>query len=899
MATKTSILVFYLRLSKDTQKVLRFTSWLTLIIVNLAGTILTLLNIFQCRPIDSAWDTWNDDDQCIPLLTEFICAAPINIITDLAILALPIPVLTSMRLPTRTKTILILTFGLGIFVTVVDVVRIHYLQQALFAVPDGGIDTDAVTKFGGQAEFAWYSSFALMWSAVEVNVGMTCACIPTLKPLIIKILPAMLFDPDGSTFGSRSDKDFSTESPPTNNTNNFQGQISRVSTGAVSPLGSPKPPADEDQDPDVSFMDFLRSQDSGSSSARQDDRRGTVSTQYTTTTTTTRGRRESAVYFGFVNMNKPKSMLKCNAAESFRYCTVVTILFVLWGASYGLLNTLNNVVAVVAGMTTAQTLGLTSAYFGFGYLFGPLLVGEWILRRDEHYRIRKRKGGSEAETVGGFKVTFIVGLCFYGVGTIIFWPSAATVSWGGFMVSNFAVGFGLSVLETGANSFLILCGPLEYGEARLLVAQGIQAVGSIVSGILAQKVFFAGIDAGGKPDSMTLLNVQWTYLAVTLICVILALFFYYMPLPEVSDGELDRASKMLPVDPKKKSLGGLQLRTWSLILAVIAQYTYVAAQEDNSIFVADLIRSLLPADGIGADPGTPAALTLSISDYLSIAHAAFAFSRFLAGYLAYLSVSNPRIPKPRTMLAITVAGSVICALLTVVLRPSNPNLIIIPIVLFYFFEGPCWPLIFAMGLRGQGRRTKRAAAFITMGASGPAFFPFIMYAIIKSGKSVRIGFIVVLALQVCTGVYPLFLESVTGARAMVDPKKNPIQHRRGAIHHPHTHRATTTATATVMEELAEEEEEDVDVDVNQMVQDQHRRDHRRNTSTGTTHSFNILSKAYTGLGAKLGHKRTESSIGPTDLPEVSEQARPEIVTPPPPARLEDEQQHGNRSMDRA
>jgi hypothetical protein len=105
----------------------------------------------------------------------------------------------------------------------------------------------------------------------------------------------------------------------------------------------------------------------------------------------------------------------------------------------------------------------------------------------------------------------------------------------------------------------------------------------------------------------------------------------------------------------------------------------------------------------------------------------------------------------------------------IVVRPKNPNHAAIPVILLYFTEGPCWPLIFSLGLRGQGRRTKRAAAFITMGGSGPAFFPFVMYAIIKRSNSVQLAYVVVALLQFLTGVYPLFLMLVRDARAMVDP----------------------------------------------------------------------------------------------------------------------------------
>ncbi|KAF4504012.1 hypothetical protein G6O67_008634 [Ophiocordyceps sinensis] len=780
MATKTSILIFYLRLAKNTQVVLRYASWATLVVVNVSGFVLTFMNIFQCRPVQAAWmSDFKENSSCIPLLTEFICAAPVNIVTDLAVLALPIPVLTSMRLPSRQKTILVLTFTLGIFVTIVDVVRIYYLQRAISDVPTGPT-MDPSSRFGGQAGFAWNASLSLMWSAVEVNIGMACACVPTLKPLILKLLPSMLYDPDGTRTLGESKAPMDSE---------IALSRSRASVAMRAPAalasGSIHPSSPTAEEP-VSAREFLTTPDmtsslgNGPSSPRPDVAtractNGTVSTTATTDTT------ENGVYFGFVNMTRPKSMLKASVPESLRYCTVVSILFFLWGLSYGLLNTLNNAVAAVNEITPPQTLGLTSAYFGGGYFFGPLLVGEWILRRDEHNRT-KRHGKNDAESVGGFKVTFIVGLSIYGIGTIIFWPSAVTNSYGGFMLSNFVVGFGLSVLEVGANAFMILCGPAEYGETRLLLAQGVQGIGSVMSGLMAEKVFFKGIAQDNMSNGMTLINVQWTYLGITLLCVVLGLFFYYMPLPEVSDSELEQSASHLPVDPHKRSIGGLQLRTVSLALAVFAQYTYVAAQESNSIFFRTLLISLLPSQqqsqlagrkvassGPVYDPDRPSGVGLSIPDFLLVGHSVFAMSRFLVAYLTYLSATHPRFPQPRTYLTISVVLAFVCALLPVVLRPPNPTLLVIPVTLIFFAEGPIWPLVFAIGLRGQGRRTKRAAAFITMGGSGPAFFPFIMYGIITTGGTVQVAFIVVIALQVALIVQPLFLELSGDARRLVDP----------------------------------------------------------------------------------------------------------------------------------
>ncbi|PTB36851.1 uncharacterized protein TrAFT101_007282 [Trichoderma asperellum] len=790
MATKTSILIFYLRLTQNLQMVLRFASWLTLIIVNIAGVVLTFMNIFQCRPVQAAWNAdYNGPTKCIPLLTEFICAAPVNIVTDLAILALPIPVLTGMRLPSRQKTILVITFTLGIFVAVVDVIRIYYLQQAIAEAPTGTV-TNPSSRFGGQADFAYNASLALMWSAIEVNVGITCACIPTLKPLVLLLLPSMLYKPNAHgtrhtphTSSEKSRRASENPTPGSNNSNINNNNLPGVATPEPVVRGALGGRHYDCLGPDapMSAMEFLTTPDMASLGGPAN---ASANRSRTTNTVSTDHSYENGIYFGFVNMTKPKSMLRANKKESWKYCTIVAILFLLWGISYGLLNTLNNAIATVNNMSTAQTIGLTSAYFGGGYFFGPILVGEWILRRDEHSRFKRHR---DDENIGGYKATFITGLCIYGTGTIIFWPSAVTNSFGGFMISSFVVGFGLSVLEVAANSFMVLCGPPQYGEARLMLAQAVQAVGSVLSGLLAQKVFFTslnGVQSSSQSNSTTLLNVQWTYLGITLLCVVLGLFFYYMPLPEVSDSELEESTRRLPVDPCKKSIGGLQLRTVSLILAVVAQYFYVGGQESNSTFFNSLIISILPgqprsgriaaggtAIGINAaDPDQPPGLNLSLADYLTVGHTVFAISRFAATYLIYLSVKNPRLPQPRTILCFSIILCFISALLCVVLRPSNTNLLFIPACLFFFAEGPIWPLIFAIGMRGQGRRTKRAAAFITMGGSGPLFFPFIMYGIIVRGGSVQHAFILIVAMQVAMMALPMFLTFVKDARLMVDPR---------------------------------------------------------------------------------------------------------------------------------
>ncbi|KAE8453898.1 hypothetical protein EG329_007674 [Mollisiaceae sp. DMI_Dod_QoI] len=708
MATKTSILIFYLRMSKNTQSILRIASYVTLAVVNIAGVVLTFLNAFQCSPVAAAYNPSETANQCISITTLYLCSAPVNIITDLAILVLPIPVLTGMRLPQRQKTILVFTFALGIFVTIVDVVRIYYLQQA--------VDNQIVAhhQFGTGTDFAWNASTALMWSAVEVNVGIICACIPTLKPLFKRILPSMITDHSSET---ATNKTASMSSPVQGNSGNSQRNDS-----VAAPIPALRPAEDgADPEAEMDMMDFL------TTPGMQPEEINRTATAHTHTT-------DNTVYFGFVNMRRPKSMLKTSGMESFKYCTIVTILFFLWGFSYGLLNTLSNEIAMIAGESTAETLGLSSIYFG-AYFFGSLVIGQWILRKS------------------GFKATFIVGLCIYGTGTLIFWPCAVLTSFPGFIISNFVVGLGLSILETAANPFIALCGPSHHAEFRLLLAQGVQAIATILSQLLAQNVLFEAIG----PENVGLIDVQWTYLAIALFTVILALFFYYMPLPEATDADLQQQSEELGIHREQTIFKGkLPLVYTTLVLAIVANWLYVGAQEGLSVWFGALLTTANEMHGGG--------LALSVNNYTLLGHSTFAFGRFFFAFLCL-------IIRPRILLLVNFIGCIIFGSLTMSLS-VDANSIAGPALIFFFFEGAIFPLVYAIGLRGLGSWTKWGAALINAATSGGAVFPFIMYAVqTVDHRTVEYSFCVIVALSAFGTIYPLYLNFVPLARHQVDPVK--------------------------------------------------------------------------------------------------------------------------------
>lgn len=662
MLTKTSILIFYLRLSAI-DMTFRWACWSTMAVVNLGGLALTILNTAQCSPVHAAFKTpVPDDANCIDIVTLYLSSAPLNVITDLAILFLPFPILTQLRLPRKQKIILLITFGFGVFVTVVDVVRIAYLQQAfqnrIAEVQRGTDHSDS----RNHTDFSWYGSISYMWSAIEVHTGIMVACVPSLKPLVAKLLPNMLKDTDDD-FSTRRASDGS-RLKSTAEVQDDQ-QVPSVINSPARLLShqqqSDRSRSEVDEDAQMTFMDFLTTPEMTElpSGNPVEPRSPTMDRMRRETTNTSRhGTLSQPTFFDFVNVHKRKSLVHMTNRESIWPIAMVTILFFIWGFAYGLLDTLNGQFQRVAHMSSGQSIGIHSAYFA-GYLVAPPTFGRIVLK------------------VWGFKACFIMGLAIYACGTLVFWPAAVLTSFPAFLVSNFIVGLGLSTLEIAANPFICLCGPQQYMEARLNISQGVQACASVVAPLLASKVLFKKATNSGA-----LTEVQWTYLGIALFTVLLAVAYFYIPLPEVSDAELDdvaeRANNAHLADIHIPFAGGTTVKivTVTLILGIFAEWCYVGAQEavstTFSLYLNDINRNL---DAI---------------DFQAIGHATFALSRFIgAGLSVWI--------KARYLLVFFSTGSI--AFSAICLSTRDPTIGATAVIMVYFFEGPIFGLIYAMCLR--------------------------------------------------------------------------------------------------------------------------------------------------------------------------------------------------------
>jgi fucose permease len=724
MATKTSILLLYLSLSKG-NKIFRYATLITLAIVNLAGVALTFLNIFQCRPLWATFATPAPTSaSCLDIVTLYLSSAPVNIITDLAIVFLPMPILTAMRLPRKQKTILVVTFGFGFFVAVVDVIRIVYLQgasiQKFEELNSSRSSGSSGTNQRNATDISWYASFSYMWSAVEVNVGIMCANVPGLKPLVSRFMPYILRDkversrstnPDGEKIAS---------------TEMVGGRVAPTvpipppdlsAEQAESSPGAQSSTRNETQDDAIDMLDFLTTPDMAELPPNLQRQHNTKNVEARPPD------RSPATFFDFVTIERKKSMVKMTNQESLFPIMMVNILFFLWGVAYGFLDTLNSKFQKVARMTQGQTIGIHSAYFG-AYSVGSLVLGRYIFKSF------------------GFKACYMAGLVIYACGVLVFWPSAVLTSFPAFLISNFIVGLGLSLLEIAANPFVALCGPPQWMELRLNVAQGVQAIGTVVSPLLASKVLFKGQSA------LVLVDVQWTYLGIALFTVLLAVAYYYVPLPEATDDELEEAAEH-PDLINLTEIRGTRLVLITLAFGTLSQFCYVGAQEALSTTFPQYLRSTL-------------LLNVDSTEFLAIGHSTFAAGRFIAAFLNLFI-------KPRYLLLFFYCGALVCSILAMKLSHQGAEGVVLAL---YFCEGPIFSLIYAITLRGLGRFTKDGAALITGAICGGGVFPPILFGVAHGDPAqFASAYRVIVAAFVIGSLYPIYLNAFPLTRRMADPVK--------------------------------------------------------------------------------------------------------------------------------
>ncbi|KAF3171388.1 hypothetical protein TWF225_010567 [Orbilia oligospora] len=171
--TKVSILCQYLRLFPVGNVPLVCKVSITVVICY--GIECFFTGIFTCVPIEAFWNVTLPGAKCLPKQELWYTNAAINITTDFFLALLPIPVLNTLKVGQRQRYILMGIFGLGLFVCVVSILRLH-----------------ALIVLESSQDPTWDQAATTCWSSIELNIAIICASLPTLRPVIRRIFPSLL-----------------------------------------------------------------------------------------------------------------------------------------------------------------------------------------------------------------------------------------------------------------------------------------------------------------------------------------------------------------------------------------------------------------------------------------------------------------------------------------------------------------------------------------------------------------------------------------------------------------------------------------------------------------------------------------------------------------------------------
>lgn len=320
----------------------------------------------------------------------------------------------------------------------------------------------------------------------------------------------------------------------------------------------------------------------------------------------------------------------------------------------------------------------------------------------------------------GFKKGMMIGLWCMSLGTLFFVPAALTRTYGIFLIGLFAIGTGLSILQTAANPYVTVIGPIDSAAKRISIMELCNKFAGIISPLIFAAVILKSTDSElfAQLNNGVLIGVAREAALDELIrrvifpYTVLSLFLFLF-------GILIKKSSLPEIEPEKQNNSETSAKSRSsvlqypyLVLGVLAIFFHVGSQ----VIAIDTIigyAQFMGMDLIEAKAFPSYTMTCTLIGY----------------FIGVLLI--PRVLSQRTALQIcTVLGMLfsLCVLLLdfnvdILGHQSNVSiwflcLMGLPNALIY---AGIWPL----AIHGLGKFTNLGSSMMVMALCGNAFLPMI------------------------------------------------------------------------------------------------------------------------------------------------------------------------------
>lgn len=317
----------------------------------------------------------------------------------------------------------------------------------------------------------------------------------------------------------------------------------------------------------------------------------------------------------------------------------------------------------------------------------------------------------------GYRKGMSIGLFLMAAGALVFIPAAEARTYWMFLTGIFIQGTGMTILQTAANPYITILGPIESGAKRIAIMGIANKVAGALGSVIFGALLLSGIDEVKEIvnqvslDEKAILLDQMAdsvfvpYLVMSAVLFVLGLLMRRAPLPHVeAEASLEEETQ---AGSKKTIFQYPQL--W---FGMLTLFVYVGAE----VIAGDTIIAYGLALGISASK------------------AKFFTTFTLMAMVGTYALGVALIPKHLSQNKALQISSVIGLVFSFCIISTTGFTSVLFVAALGIANALVWPAVWPLTLDGLGRHTKTAAAMLIMAISGGAIIPPLYGRLVDSGK---------------------------------------------------------------------------------------------------------------------------------------------------------------------
>ena len=337
----------------------------------------------------------------------------------------------------------------------------------------------------------------------------------------------------------------------------------------------------------------------------------------------------------------------------------------------------------------------------------------------------------------GFKRGIMYGFMLTALGAFLFVPAALVRQFEIFLIGLFSIGTGLAILQTAANPYVTIIGPIESAARRISIMGICNKFAGIISPLIFAALILKADDSelfslieSGTLDAITksamldelIQRVIVPYAILGGLLVLAGIGIRYSILPEINTDEQNATDEKENGHNSKKSIFDFPY----LILGALAIFFHVGTQ----VTAIDTIINY--------------AISMGIDLLEAKVFPSYTLAFTMIGYVLGILIIPKYVSQTKALIICTILGlllsfGVVFADFNVTLFGHQANISIFLLCALGFPNALIYAGIWPLSIHGLGKFTKTGSSLLIMGLCGNAILPLI-YGYFAEVYDLRIGY---------------------------------------------------------------------------------------------------------------------------------------------------------------